>query len=717
MAEAQFVRALAAALLTRRSPAGMITALKAAQRPQPSKALEKEVKALVDELPGHLEAERKPEALATALATMFADGELAISRMRRKGMLRASKYGFRGLLIANVARAALEIRPLVIAREDRFEYLQSILALTRLAPSAETLHGRIVKILGSREDVALKTVLAVLNSRFYHHTLPNLALSSLKLDRYSIEDMSDAASLIFNVYGQLFPIHDHCCNHIDAESVAGPAPIYERLFLAAIRLTKFKDAEVLVDGLPFQARVDRGAVHVASIDPDIEKSIRLGYIQGQNQVAIRARHLNGSSLPPSVREFIDEGFERGALDYLVELTEKPVRRFRLFLPTAPQVFQMFRTDEMFRDELESILIIDADLYGDHDPHQQIAPHVTIVDLLKVQRYFNFISCLYQRKLKSVPDEADRAYLTFTSTIPVVPHDRLFEQMQLIFDDEAKSRAILDLLALKWDAAHLDLQYTPLVDLGSYYVVAPHVLAMSNLARNVAVANKLRSLALASGDPMMNAVIEALAGAGFKARSNFEIRVAGKPVELDIVAWRDDVLFLFECKNAYHPCSPHEMRNSFDAVRDGRDQLNVRRDLFKEPHHQKALFAKLGWDVPPATQVYTGIIIANRIFHGAQFDGHPVRQAHELINVLLHGTLGTDGQDLRFWTNGEFTTGDLITYLAGDSLAKKQLAALEAIPIEIDLGAKRLIFETFALNPNKLIDIMTESYGGCNAGEG
>lgn len=701
---------IVATLLARRSPAAMIAFLKQLERPLPSAALEKEVKALVDALPAHLEADRKSEALATALAAVFADGDIAISRMRRKGMLRASKYDYRGLLIANIARAALDMRPLVIARDERFDYLTSILALTKLAPSAKALHDRIVRILKTREDIALKTVLAVVNSRFYNHSLPDMSLSSLRIDRYSIEDLSDAASLIFMIYRGIFPIHDHCCNHIDAEGVSGPTSSYERLFVAAVRLTKFKDAEELVDGLPFQARVGRGVVRVASIDPDIEKSIRMGYIQGQNQVAIRGRHLNGTSPALAVRDFIEKGFERGAFDRLVELVDFPVRRFRLFLPTAPQIFEMFRTDVLFRDELESLLVIDADVYGDHDPNEQIAPHVTMMDLLKVQRYFNFISCLYQRKLETVSDEADRAYLTFTSTIPVVPHDRFFEQMQLIFDDEAKSRAIIDLLALRWDAPHLDLQYTPLIDLGSYYVIAPHVLAASNLARNVTVSNKLRSFALASGDPMMKAVIEAFASSGFKVRSDFKIRAGGKSVELDIVAWCENALFLFECKNAYHPCSPHEMRNSFDAIREGRDQLDIRSELFRQPHHQAALFAKLGWDVPPTDQVHTGIIIANRIFHGAQFNGHPVRQAHELINVLRSGTIGGSGRDLRFWASAEFTADDLITYLGADSVAAKQLSALEPVPLEFDLGGKRLIFDSYALDPERLIAIMSESYG-------
>lgn len=710
MATVHSLQTIVAMLLARRSPTAMIAVLKQIQRPQPSAALQKEVKALADALPEHLQADRKSEALATVLAAVFADGDVAISRMRRKGMLRASKYGYRGLLIANIARAVLAIRPLVIARDERFDYLTSILALTKLAPSAKTLHDRIVKILEDRENIALKTVLAVVNSRFYNHSLPDMSLSSLKMDRYSIEELSDAASLIFMIYGRIFPIHDHCCNHIDAEGVVGPASTYERLFVAAVRLTKYKDAEELVDGLPFKARIDRGGIRVASSDPDIERSIRLGYIQGQNQVAIRAQYLNRTSPALTVREFIAKGFERGTFDRLVELADFPVRRFRLFLPTAPQVFQMFRTEELFRDELESLLVIDADVYGDHDPNQQIAPHVTMMDLLKVQRYFNFISCLYQRKLETVSDEADRAYLTFTSTVPVVPHDRFLEQMQLIFDDEAKSRAIIDLLALKWDSPHLDLQYTPLVDLGSYFVFAPHVLAASNLVRNVTVSNKLRSFALASGDPMMKAVIQAFASAGFKVRSDFKIRAGGKSVELDIVAWRENALFLFECKNAYHPCSPHEMRNSLDAIREGRDQLDVRSELFRQPHHQAALFAKLGWDVPPTDHVHTGIIIANRIFHGAQFNGHPVRQAHELINVLRSGTIGGDGHNLRFWANAEFTTGDLITYLGGDSVAAQQLAALQPVSIEFGLGGKRLIFDSYALDPDRLIATMFESYG-------
>ncbi|MBL7373615.1 hypothetical protein INQ23_30300, partial [Escherichia coli] len=78
---------------------------------------------------------------------------------------------------------------------------------------------------------------------------------------------------------------------------------------------------------------------------------------------------------------------------------------------------------------------------------------------------------------------------------------------------------------------------------------------------------------------------------------------------------------------------------------------------------------------PSAEVHTGIVTANRIFHGAALNGHPVRQAHELINVLTMGKLSGEERSLSIWAGSEFHALDLVTYLEGDSIAAKQLAAL------------------------------------------
>lgn len=703
------IKELAAKLLGVRNPAAMTAVLAAYQPPAPSKARDREFKSLIEELSGHLGAGRRREAVATALAMLRADAEHVIPRLRRGGILRASKYGYEGSLIANVVKAALKVGHLLNAGPERITYLRSVLALTRVAPNAQALHKEIIRTLQTRENIALKTILVVVNSRFYNRWIPNPLLSSSNLERYTSEDMSDAASLIFSTYAKLFPIHDECCNRIDLKGIIPNATVYERLLVAAVRLTKFRDAETLVDGLPFQAEIAGETVTISSSDPDIERSIRIGYIQSQNQGWIRARGLEGSNPPPSVREFIEKGFEQDVFDSFIELVEKPVKRLRLLLPGAPELFRLFSGDEMFRDEVENLLSLDVDNFGGFDLGQPIAEHVTAIDIFKLQRYFNFISCVYQKKLESIGDEAERYYLTFASTVLIVSHAHLFEQMLLIFGDEAKTRAIIELLAMRPDDAHLDLQYAPLIDLGGHYVIAPHILAASNLVRNVVVAKRLRQSAIGPIDAMMSAVCDALAAAGFKVRRDFELKVGGRKLELDIVAWRDDVLFLFECKNAYHPCSPHEMRNSFDHIKAGRDQLDVRRGMFGQAENQKLLFDRLGWDVSPTAHVQTGIIIANRVFHGATLNGHPVRQAHEFINAVRSGRLVGENEELSFWEGPEFQTSDLVTYLAGDSVAAKQLAALDPYPIEISLGYRRLVFASYILDPEKLTDVMTASY--------
>ncbi|WP_213504590.1 hypothetical protein [Novosphingobium decolorationis] len=237
------------------------------------------------------------------------------------------------------------------------------------------------------------------------------------------------------------------------------------------------------------------------------------------------------------------------------------------------------------------------------------------------------------------------------------------------------------------------------------------MAASNLVRNVTVAKKLRDFVLGPKDRMVSALLEAFEAAGFKVCSDVKFSVEGQKGDLDLVAWRDGILFILECKNAYHPCSPHEMRNSYGHIKKGREQLDLRRQLYTDPSNQAALFVKLGWSVQPTIRIHTGIIIANRVFHGARFNGHPVRHAKELMNVLLTGTIADGGDGLRFWEGETFTADDLITYLEGDSIVTKQFSALEPYLIEIDVGGRKLVFDSHVLNVQTLNDTMFASYGG------
>jgi hypothetical protein len=84
---------LIAALLTTRSQAEMVAALNRAERPGISKAHSAEIKVGIGMLAKHIKTKRHREAIATMLVLLFIDAKHVIPRMRRDGVLRASKYG------------------------------------------------------------------------------------------------------------------------------------------------------------------------------------------------------------------------------------------------------------------------------------------------------------------------------------------------------------------------------------------------------------------------------------------------------------------------------------------------------------------------------------------------------------------------------------------------------------------------------------------------
>ena len=228
--------------------------------------------------------------------------------------------------------------------------------------------------------------------------------------------------------------------------------------------------------------------------------------------------------------------------------------------------------------------------------------------------------------------------------------------------------------------YIDLQYRPFVhspnSKGDYIAIPPAIVGKSNLVRSIMHASRIKGAIAAADDPMQVAVAEALRAAGFLVRESFVFNINGKR-ETDIFCYRDGVLFVIECKNAYHPCSPHELRNSYDLVLKAKEQLSIRAQWLEEPGNQTRLFKALGWKAAAPARVRTCAVTANRAFSGYRCGAHPVRQAHELINVLVRGYVGRAPGEapLRFWRAEAFEVADLLDYLDGKSVLQSKPPAI------------------------------------------
>jgi hypothetical protein len=159
-----------------------------------------------------------------------------------------------------------------------------------------------------------------------------------------------------------------------------------------------------------------------------------------------------------------------------------------------------------------------------------------------------------------------------------------------------------------------------------------------------------------------------------------------------------------------------MRNSFDHIDKGRKQLDLRMKEYSNPVNQQRLFSQLGWKIEATKDVHTGILTGNRVFNGFEYGIHPVRQGHEIINVLRRGWVDDGSEKRRFWNGEIFCIADLLEYLDGRSIIGDQIASMQSRHEIIVLGSKALVFETYATDLKDLLSRSRTQYPAIDTDE-
>jgi len=676
----------------------------AARALPPPTATDEEAETLYKRLAGRIAANDHRGAVASTLALLRLDGSAWLARMRKEGLLRASRYGYDGGCLKKIAGAALDLSAAFPLPPGQVRYLQSVQALLELAKPARQIHRSIVDRLKARQGAALKTLVALVNATFSSNWMGSEELDENQPLHWSATHLASAFSRLCMIWREDLGIGARTWIWTDDHAASAHEAIYSGLLVDALRLNELIDAEVLLDGLPYQAQATPAGVLVSAIDPEFERSVRLGYIQTDQQLLMRAalsqRHLGGEQPKlPSFRDALSAFCEDGLLE-CVPLRTEPLERFVVELPDLPPLIQLLNANGLFQEELP--LFLGALVENFQPPGSadlQVSGLLSLMDLFKAQRLFNLIDTMFRKKLETVEDPVRRRTLALRSTVIVVPRADLQRMLQVLMTPD-KAQELISLLSLPTSASlagadlYIDLQYRPFVHsldpAGGHIAIAPAIVAKSNLVRSVMYASGIKKKVPPSADPMQVAVAAALREAGFLVRESFEFNISGRR-ETDIFCYRDGVLFVLECKNAYHPCSPHELRNSHDMILKGEEQLDIRARWLAEPGNQARLFKELGWDASVPARVRTCVVTANRLFSGYRCGAHPVRQAHELINVLVRGYVGRGPGEpsRRFWRAEAFQVDDLTDYLDGKSVIQTQHAAMAPARRGIDLKHRRL----------------------------
>lgn len=672
-----------------------------------------EYKDCIEIIANSLKCNRHKKAVAAMMVLLLSEPNKAISDIRRKGIFRSSRYGFDAKGIVTVINSTLyfvnarNINPIRI-REDKIQYITYVKALLSITPEVFKLRKRILERLKCREESVSKTLLFIVNKAITSGLIGNHEEDPKRLSHWSPEDIIEAYSYIIKIMRE-----EQIGNkwiHVDTKFGEIFNSTYEDILVSAAKINSFFEAETLIDGLPYMAEENTSCINIKSIDPLFEKSVRLGYIQADMQRTIRiVRCIEQFGNEVTINKLIEQAFSSG-MSELVQIIPNPIERLVFIIPNIPSFFSRIVMDKLYYDEFPNIVGIAIDNFMDEDENPLsilVSRTLKVSDVIKLQRLFGIINAAYNEKLNSIDDIDKRTVLAMRSMIPVMKHEHLSSMLTHILSPEQIEDAI-QLLTLKENEHHIDLQYKPLIKSGEYYIIPPALLAYSNLCRNIVIANNLRSLQTQEIDPMQKAVVTSLKEAGFNVKESFEFKIDNRLRETDIFCWKDGHFFIFECKNPYHPCNPHELRNSYEHIKTAEEQLDIRANWLKEEKNKIALFNALECNIENITGIHTGIISGNRLLNAFKSGEHPIRQAHEFINVITRGyiEIGKDKQH-SFWCNSSFMVDDLINYLEGESIISLQLNQLSAYQEEIDIGTMSLIFHRYQMDLSKIHHNLSE----------
>jgi hypothetical protein len=223
--------------------------------------------------------------------------------------------------------------------------------------------------------------------------------------------------------------------------------------------------------------------------------------------------------------------------------------------------------------------------------------------------------------------------------------------------------------------YLDLQYTPLLNVKNNIIISPTIFTYSRIIRNIIQSeakknNNLKNNKNNYEEPLSNLLCRALEKCGFQAETGLSIKYktdSQSQSDIDVLAFKDGNIFIFECKDVSHPTDVFELRQTYDQMLKAQKQLKYIREALSDVHYLKEMKERIGFKGDVSTINY-GIVLSNRKFWGYHLGDFPVRNIHELIAFLEKGiwTFGIPNRkkiDFKLWKKDEFDCIDLIDFLS------------------------------------------------------
>lgn len=664
-----------------------------------SENIRKEIlKTAVTSLCKKLNENNYENSLGISRFIFLSDFSNPMSEIRKQGAFRVSKVNFDNQVILEITRDIYESENISLVDEN---YLRNVNTLLILAPEVRKVKDEILKSATSSKFF-LKTILAIAEEKYCELLWDDKKfLDNNYLDRIfynNKESILSSVSYMVQLFresvGEL-AIRDS--NGIDE----GMREHYISLIESSFAVTNYLKSEIDVDVYDYDVITDPNQTAVFLNNEDFETAKNYGYVKTDLRMQSQVRrHLDSLNSQESFLDVLEEIWERNSQEeesILYAVKTSPVERIVVAaaLPEYGHGANLFGSNVLFKEEMMQLIILMDENYNDDAPLVKICGSFTSLDIFKIQRFFIYIGFIYHRAIEKlkISGRSDFEKLRMNSVLPVMEEAQI---LQLLKNCTGKPLDECKVLLEELTNAEIslnetiDLQYKPVLKVGAKYLVMPTVLGHSNIIRSLAKSEGVHFSVVGKTDHMVKTVSDALITQGFKVKHDFKFGVD----EVDIIAAKDEYLFLFECKNPYHPVNDFELRNTYAHLVKGFSQLENFKERFRDEQIFKQFLRNLSISPSSIKHVNYGVINANRALTGLSKNGIKAFHAGELMNFVRTGKIILGSEEFETWQNENFEVKDLLSYMAGKIVSNDLI--LHKIPIKysIKLGNLSLQLQSF-----------------------
>jgi hypothetical protein len=478
-----------------------------------------------------------------------------------------------------------------------------------------------------------------------------------------------------------------------------------------IKIKQFQDAEKLIDNFDYICLRENNKIIIKNEDSLFERSRIYGDVHSNMQRFVDAfknakNYCKNGAL--SFDDFIELVFDRSKA--LFEFVENPVRRY--IFKMSYEINKVIQREEYFLNEIIELEEIKKEYLLDDVMNFKIASTLTLKDITMIKRIFAIIGKLNSKFLFSIlKDDKNKKQAVYNSWIKVFRYDELKNLLASCVGGDKAEEFISEFAWSLNSNSKLDLQFTPFVKSTDYYIPM-NILISSNLFRNSLFKNKIRPHDTHNTDLISQCICNLLKINFRFVEKEVRFQHSNYHGDFDVIAYIDDIVYVFECKNIITPADLHELRTTYtDNIKKGFTQLEKAKKALADHNFIGYMNERLRWNLPTTPKVVTCLVLGSRMFNGYTYDNHHIRAFHELYNFLKSGKIEINykgkPERINLWSGESIAGADIFNFIEKRILHKPLFDSFIPIYSAVNFKKFNLFFETFEFNEENFIDKIKE----------